>query len=137
MEYIEINGGRELSGEIVLSGAPTESGFNELSLTSLLSFNAAPLGIPVDIDLTIPYTGCNALLDAQLQGDFSVLNDAIPTFYINVEGGAQIGCTNPEATNYNVEASQDDGSCEFNFASSTHVTTCGGIFVASGGSMCN
>ena len=65
--------------------------------------------------MTIPYTGGNVLLDLQLQGDYSVLNDAIPTFYLNVEGGGQLGCTNPEATNYN-EATQDDGSCEFNIA---------------------
>ena len=39
------------------------------------------------------------------------------------------GCTNSEATNYNVEATQDDGSCEFNIASSIQVTTCGGMFV--------
>ena len=52
----------------------------------------------------------------QLQGwisDYSVLNDAIPTFnfYLNVEGGRKIslGCTNTEATNYNFEATQDDG----------------------------
>ena len=40
-------------------------------------------------ELTIPYTGGNALLDLQLQGNYSVLNDAIPTFYLNLEGGVQ------------------------------------------------
>ena len=45
-----------------------------------------------------------------------------------------LGCTNSQATNYNFEATQDDGSCEFNIASSNQVTTCGGIFVDSGGS---
>jgi len=47
------------------------------------------------------------------------------------------GCTNSEATNYNVEATQDDGSCEFNIATSNQVTTCGGVFVDSGGSTGN
>ena len=104
-------------------------------ITSVLSINATPIDIPTDIELTIPYTGGNALLDSQLQGDYSVLNDAIPTFYLNVDGGEQLGCTNSEATNYNFEATQDDGSCEFNIASSNQVTTCGGIFVDSGGSI--
>ena len=104
--------GSNTSGDIILSGTPTQSGLNELSLTSLLSINGAPIGVPLDINLTIPYTGGNVLLDAQLQGDYSVLNDAIPTFYLNVEGGGQLGCTNPEATNYNVEATQDDSSCQ-------------------------
>ena len=40
-----------------------------------------------------------------------MLNDAIPTFYLNVEGEDQLGCTNTEATNYNIDATQDDGSC--------------------------
>ena len=87
--------GPNTSGDITLSGTPTESGINELVLTSVLSINATPIGIPGDIELTIPYTGGNVLLDLQLQGDYSVLNDAIPTFYLNVEGGGQLGCTNP------------------------------------------
>ena len=117
-----------------LSGTPSETGINELALTSVLSINGSPIGIPTDIELIIPYLGGNVLFDLQLQGDYSVLNDAIPTFYLNVEGDDQLGCTNPEATNYNSEANLDDGSCEFNIASSTQVTSCGGIFVDSGGS---
>tara|TARA_B100001093_G_C26859689_1_gene1029309 strand:- start:2130 stop:6851 length:4722 start_codon:yes stop_codon:yes gene_type:complete len=129
--YFESN----TSGDIILSGTPTEIGINELSLTSLLSINATPIGIPADVGLTIPYTGGNELLNIQLQGDYSVLNDAIPTFYLNVEGENQPGCTNAEATNYNVAATLDDGSCEFNIASSSEISTCGGIFVDSGGSL--
>ncbi|PDH47574.1 MAG: hypothetical protein CND86_03480 [Bacteroidetes bacterium MED-G21] len=123
--------GPNTSGDIVLSGTATESGINELVLTSAVSINFPAIG---DVELTIPYTGGNFLLDLQLQGDYSVLNDAIPTFYLNVEGGGQPGCTNAEATNYEVDATEDDGSCEFNIASSTQVTSCGGIFVDSGGS---
>ena len=126
--------GPNTSGDITLSGLASESGINEILLTSVLSLNLAPLGIPTDINLTLPYSGGNALLDAQLEGNYSVLNDAIPTFYINVEGENQLGCTNSEATNYDVQATQDDGSCEFNIASSNQITTCGGIFVDSGGS---
>ena len=45
-----------------------------------------------------------------------------------------LGCTNSDAANFNSNATQDDGSCEFNIASSSQITTCGGIFVDSGGS---
>ena len=55
--------GPNTSGDITLSGTPTESGINELVLTSVLSINATPIGIPADVELTIPYTGGNPLLD--------------------------------------------------------------------------
>ena len=82
--------GPNTSGDITLSGIASESGINEILLTSVLSLNTAPLGIPTDINLTLPYSGGNVLLDTQLEGDYSVLNDAIPTFYINVEGENQL-----------------------------------------------
>ena len=53
--------GPNTSGDILLSGAPTESGIHELVLTSVLSINATSMGIPVDVELTIPYTGGNFL----------------------------------------------------------------------------
>ena len=123
--------GPNTSGDIILSGTPTESGINELVLTSVLSINATPIGIPLDIEFDNSLYRWKCLLDLQLQGDYSVLNDAIPTFYLNVEGGEQLGCTNPEANNYNVEATQDDGSCELIILLYiiNEVTTCGGIFV--------
>ena len=31
------------------------------------------------------YTGGNVLLDLALDGDYSIINDVIPTFFINVE----------------------------------------------------
>ena len=39
--------GPNTSGDITLSGTPTESGINELVLTSVLSINATPIGIPL------------------------------------------------------------------------------------------
>lgn len=73
------------SGGVVLSGIPTETGLYELALSAAVSINGAPLGINLDVDFNIPYTGGNMLLDLALGDDYSVLNDVIPTFYINVE----------------------------------------------------
>tara|TARA_B100001057_G_scaffold459456_1_gene509617 strand:- start:1110 stop:6167 length:5058 start_codon:yes stop_codon:yes gene_type:complete len=132
--------GPNTSGDITLSGTPTESGINELVLTSVISINAAAIGIPDDVELTIPYTGGNVLLDLQLQGDYSVLNDAIPTFKLNVEIGEQLGCTNPEAINYDANATEDDGSCEFdseliefNMGDVEEIISCNAVLYDSGG----
>ena len=73
------------SGGVVLSGIPTETGLYELALSAAVSINGGPLGINLDVDFNIPYTGGNMLLDLALDGDYSVLNDVIPTFFINVE----------------------------------------------------
>ena len=79
--YFEAN----TSGGVVLSGIPTETGLYELALSAAVSINGAPLGINLDVDFNIPYTGGNMLLDLALGDDYSVLNDVIPTFFINVE----------------------------------------------------
>ena len=42
-------------------------------------------------------------------------------------------CTNPEATNFDPTATEDDGSCEFNIASSDEITSCSGSLFDSGG----
>ena len=73
------------SGGVVLSGIPAETGLYELALSAAVSINGAPLGINLDVDFNIPYTGGNVLLDLALDGDYSILNDVIPTFFINVE----------------------------------------------------
>ena len=79
--YFEAN----TSGGVVLSGIPSETGLYELALSAAVSINGAPLGINLDVDFNIPYSGGNVLLDLALNGDYSVLNDVIPTFFINVE----------------------------------------------------
>lgn len=79
--YFEAN----TSGGVVLSGIPTETGLYELALSAAVSISGAPLGINIDVDFNIPYTGGNVLLDIALNGDYSVLNDVIPSFFINVE----------------------------------------------------
>ena len=68
-----------------MSGIPTETGLYELALSAAVSINGSPLGINLDVDFNIPYTGGNMLLDLALGDDYSVLNDVIPTFFINVE----------------------------------------------------
>ena len=72
-------------GEVVLSGIPTDLGVHQLDLTAFVSIDATPLGLPTNIDFDIPYTGGNALLDLALAGDYSVLNDVVPTFLIGIE----------------------------------------------------
>ena len=73
------------SGEVVLSGTPTDTGLYQLDITAFVSIDATPLGLAMDVEFAIPYTGGNALLDLALAGDYSVLNDVVPTFLINVE----------------------------------------------------
>ena len=72
-------------GEVVLSGIPSDTGLYQLDLTAFVSINATPLGLPMDVEFAIPYTGGVALLDLALEGDYSILNDVVPTFLINVE----------------------------------------------------
>ena len=111
------------SGGVVLSGLPTETGLYELGLSAAVSINGAPLGINLDVDFNIPYTGGNILLDLALGDDYSVLNDVIPTFFINVEP-ALSGCIDSSACNFHNYASIDDGSCEY--ADNTICEVCSG-----------
>ena len=117
--YFEAN----TSGGVVLSGIPTETGLYELALSAAVSINGAPLGINLDVDFNIPYTGGNVLLDLALNGDYPVLNDVIPTFFINVEP-ALSACMDSTACNFHHYASTDDGSCEY--ADNTICEACSG-----------
>ena len=45
---------------------------------------------------------------------FDLQNNSISqTLTINAESSDVLGCTDSEATNYNADATQDDGSCEY------------------------
>mgnify|MGYP001215029119 CR=1 FL=1 len=61
----------------------------QLALSALVSINAGPLGIQQDLTFSIPYiAGESVLLDAAfgLTGtDPDIINDVIPSFFINVE----------------------------------------------------
>ena len=72
------------SGQVILSGVPTDLGIHQLDLTAFVSINATPLGLNMDLEFTIPYTGGEPLLDFALAGDYSILNDVVPTFLIEV-----------------------------------------------------
>jgi len=98
------------SGEVVLYGTPTDIGPYELELTAFVSIDATPLGLAMDIEFEIPYTGGNALLELALGSDYSVINSVVPTFLINVEPVLS-GCTNSLACNFHKYASIDDGTC--------------------------
>ena len=100
------------SGGVVLSGTPTDTGFYELALTATVSINTAPIGLPLDVTFDIPYEGGNTILDIALAGDYSVLNDVVPTFFINVEP-ALSGCMDSTACNFHHYASIDDLTCEY------------------------
>jgi len=72
-------------GEVSLSGIPTTSGEFALEITAIVTINAAPLGLPIDITFPIPYDGSNALLNIALSGDYTAINSFMPTFMLNVE----------------------------------------------------
>lgn len=78
------------SGDVLLTGTPTQLLENyQLALSALVSINAGPLGINQDLTFSIPYiAGESVLLDAAfgLTGtDPDIINDVIPSFFINVE----------------------------------------------------
>ena len=117
------------SGDVALSGVPSELGLYELNLSALISINAAPIGLDLDIDINIPYTGGNFLLDQALGGDYSILNDVVPTFFLNVEP-ALSGCTDSTACNFHQYASIDDGTCIY--ADNSICEACSGEFNGTG-----
>ena len=73
-------------GEVYLTRIPSDLlSLHQLDLTAFVSINLADVGLPFDVEFSIPYTGGNALLDIALAGDYSLVNDVVPTFFINVE----------------------------------------------------
>ena len=77
------------SGEVIMSGIPTETGLYELALNALVSLNLESLGVNTVITFSIPYiAGESVPLDFALSAfgvESTLINDVIPTFFINVE----------------------------------------------------
>ena len=102
-------------GEVNLFGAPSNGGVYDLNLTAMVTVNLANLGIDSDLTFPVPYNGENAVLNMALGGDYSAVNGFIPNFILNVDGAIATvsGCMDASATNYNADATEDDGSCEY------------------------
>jgi len=72
-------------GEVTVSGTPTTAVDSfALDITAIVTINAAPLGLPMDISFPIPYDGSNPLLNIALGDDYSAINSFMPTFMLNV-----------------------------------------------------
>ena len=79
-------------GEVSLSGIPTtEVDSFALEITAIVTINAAPLGLALDITFPIPYDGSDALLNFALGDDYSAINSFMPAFILNVTPEIEIG----------------------------------------------
>ena len=106
-------------GEVNLTGTPTNGGIYNLNLSAMVTINLANIGIDSDLTFPVPYNGENAVLNMALGGDYSAVNGFIPNFILNIDGviATVSGCMDASATNYNADATEDDGSCEYPSAS--------------------
>ena len=108
-------------GCVGLFGEPELTGVYELSIEAEVTIEI--LGSPISFQL--PYTGGVMILDlVYSDGDYTTLNNFIPTFVIEVVNDTELdtvyGCTDNSATNYDLEATIDDDSCVW-----THVINLG------------
>lgn len=99
-------------GCIGLFGIPEDIGIYNLAIDAQVTVEV--LGSPITFNL--PYSGGNILLDlVYSDGDYTTLNNFIPSFVIEVQesdGNVIIeGCTDLLAVNYNSLASINDGTC--------------------------
>ena len=101
------------TGCVGLFGTPVESGVSSLSIEATVTVEI--LGTELSFDL--PYEGGVILLDLVFaDGNYSSLNNFIPTFVIEVEGEVDpnediYGCMDESASNFNLDANIDDSSC--------------------------
>ena len=74
-----------IEGEVSLNGIPTDAGEYTLDIVAdvVVSIEIMP-GFATEIPFTVPYFGGNPTLDLFLT-DYSVLNEFIPTFILNVD----------------------------------------------------
>ena len=108
-------------GCVGLFGEPELEGVYELSIEAEVTIEI--LGSPISFQL--PYTGGVMILDlVYSDGDYTTLNNFIPTFVIEVVNDSELetvyGCTDNGATNYDLEATINDDSCVW-----THVINLG------------
>lgn len=102
-----------ITGCVGLFGTPEQAGVSDLSIEATVTVEI--LGTALSFDL--PYEGGVMLLDLVFSdGDYTSLNNFIPTFVIEVEGEVDppvdiYGCMDESASNFNVDANIDDSSC--------------------------
>ena len=99
-------------GCVGLFGDTEQIGVYELSIEAEVTVEI--LGSPISFQL--PYSGGVMILDlVYSDGDYTTLNNFIPTFVIEVKDGDIVenvnGCKDESATNFNVNANLDDDSC--------------------------
>ena len=101
------------TGCVGLFGTPEQAGVSNLSIEATVTVEI--LGTAISFDL--PYQGGVMLLDLVFSdGDYTSLNNFIPTFVIEVEGEVNppvdiYGCMDESASNFNIDANIDDSSC--------------------------
>ena len=101
------------TGCVGIFGTPEQVGVSSLSIEATVTVEI--LGTELSFDL--PYEGGVMLLDLVFSdGDYSSLNNFIPTFVIEVEAEVDptedvYGCTDDSASNFNLDANIDDSSC--------------------------
>ena len=71
-------------GEVTLTGTPETVGLYSLDLTAVVTIDATPLGLPMDVTFPIPYDGSNPILNFALGDDYSAINSFVPSFLLNV-----------------------------------------------------
>ena len=101
------------TGCVGLFGTPELAGVSSLSIEATVTVEI--LGTELSFDL--PYEGGVMLLDLVFaDGDYTSLNNFIPNFVIEVDGEVDpsndiFGCTDENASNFNIVANIDDFSC--------------------------
>lgn len=104
----------ELSDTLEVYWKPT----SEETYSLLTSHATDTAGWSSEVDLVLPSTADNTSIDIRFVGKVSAQSEAFYIDDISVAGteieiipDPIFGCIDPEATNYDVDATEDDGSC--------------------------